>query len=131
MPRATKAVQEAARRIVRIRDGHQCQMCGRSIVDYPSSIHHRINKGSGGSAKLERPSLLIRMCGTGTTGCHGYVTEHPKDAAATGWILPKNNPDIEPTTEPVLTYLGWFTFDDEGGKHAHDWTDALVGEAYG
>jgi hypothetical protein len=116
MPKATKAVQEAARRIVRIRDGHQCQMCGRSIVDYPSSIHHRINKGSGGSAKLERPSLLIRMCGTGTTGCHGWVTNEPRQAGIWGWLLPKNNPDIDPTQERILTFRGWEMLDDDGNR---------------
>lgn len=131
MPKATRAVENAARKLVRQRDGHQCLMCGVSIVDIPSSIHHRINRGAGGSAKLERASLLVRMCGTGTTGCHGYVTEHPKAAADTGWLLPKNNQDIDPITEPILTYLGWFTLDDAGAKHAHDWADALVGEAYG
>jgi len=123
MPKATRAVQDAARKLVRVRDGHQCQMCGRSIVDYPSSIHHRINRGSGGSAKLERPSLLIRLCGTGTTQCHGWIGAHPKLAAETGWLLPKNNPDIDPLTEPILTFHGWELLDDEGGRSP---TEVLV-----
>ena len=116
MPKATRAVQEAARRLVRERDGHRCQMCGRSIVDYPSSIHHRINKGNGGSAQYERASLLIRMCGTGTTGCHGWVTTEPRRAGLWGWLLPRNNPDIDPEQEPILTYRGWVLLDDEGGS---------------
>lgn len=117
MPKATRAVQEAARRLVRQRDGHRCQLCGRSIVDEPSSIHHRINRGSGGSALLERASILIRICGTGTTLCHGYVTEHTEKAAAWGWVLPRNNPDIDPTTEPILTHEhGWVVLDDHGGR---------------
>jgi hypothetical protein len=93
-------------------------MCGRSIVDVESSIHHRINRGSGGSALLERASLLIRLCGSGTTLCHGWVTEHPKLAASTGWQLPKNNPDIDPTWEPILTFHGWVLLDDKGNRFA-------------
>jgi hypothetical protein len=120
MPKATRAAENAARKLVRSRDGHQCLMCGVSIVDIPSSIHHRINRGAGGSAKLERASLLVRMCGTGTTGCHGYVTTNPAVAAISGWLLPKNNPDIDPTTEPILTFKGWRLLDDEGGTHACD-----------
>lgn len=124
-PRASRKDVEAARSLVRARDGHQCQMCGRSIVDFPSSVHHRINKGNGGSAKYERASLLIRLCGSGTTYCHGWVTEHPKLAGqvadgGTGWLLPRNNPDIDPTREPILTFKGWVTLDDEGGTHACD-----------
>jgi hypothetical protein len=91
-------------------------MCGRSIVDFPSNIHHRINKGDGGSALFERPSLLIRLCGSGTTYCHGWVTQHPKLAGDTGWLLPRNNPDIDPTQEPLLTYRGWELLDDLGGR---------------
>jgi hypothetical protein len=92
-------------------------MCGRSIVDFPSSIHHRINRGSGGSAKLERPSLLIRMCGTGTTGCHGWVTNEPRQAGKWGWLLPKNNPDIDPEQERILLYDGWHILADDGSRH--------------
>lgn len=117
MPKATRAVEEAARRLVRQRDGHQCQMCGRSIVDFPSSIHHRINRGVGGSAKLERASLLIRICGTGTTYCHGFVTEHArKGDSCMGWVLPKLNADINPELEPILLFDGWHYLIDDGSR---------------
>jgi hypothetical protein len=116
-PKATRAVQDAARRIVRERDGHRCQMCSRSIVDFPSNVHHRINRGSGGSAKLERASLLIRICGSGTTYCHGWVTEHArKGDRCNGWVLPKLNADVDPTQEPILLFDGWHLLDDEGNR---------------
>lgn len=120
MPTASRKDIEAARTLVRARDGHYCQMCGQSIVDRPSSIHHRLNRGNGGSALLERASILIRLCGDGVFGCHGWVTNHPKAAGpaadgGTGWLLPRNNPDIDPTREPILTFEGWRLLDDEGG----------------
>ena len=116
-PKATRAVEDAARRIVYRRDGHHCQMCGRSVVDFPSNVHHRINRGQGGSALLERASLLIRICGSGTTFCHGWVTEHATKAGELGWVLPKNNPDIDPTQERILTHeFGWVLLDDHGGR---------------
>jgi hypothetical protein len=116
MPKATRAVKDAARKLVRTRDGHYCQMCGKSIVDRPSSIHHRINKGRGGSALLERASILIRLCGDGVFGCHGWIGREPTAAGMTGWLLPRNNPDIDPTKEPILTFEGWWLLDDEGGR---------------
>lgn len=114
MVKATSKQERDARTLVRLRDGHRCQMCGRSIVDYPSSIHHRINRGMGGNARLERASLLIRICGGGTTDCHGWVTGNPALAGDVGWLLPKNNPDIDPTREPILTINDWVLLDDEG-----------------
>lgn len=87
MPKASRKVQEDARKIVRTRDGHRCQMCGCSIVDQPSSIHHRRRRGMGGSALLERPSNLVRLCGTGTTGCHGFVESNRTQSTTRGWLL--------------------------------------------
>lgn len=116
MPAASARAKREARDIVRIRDGHRCQMCGASVLNVPSSVHHRINKGSGGSAKLERPSLLVRLCGDGVHGCHGWIGREPRMAGLTGWLLPKNNPDIDPTQEPLLTYDGWVLLADDGTR---------------
>jgi hypothetical protein len=98
-------------------------MCGRSIVDVESSIHHRINKGVGGSAFRDRASLLVRLCGSGTTRCHGWVTEHPKAAGRLGWLLPKLNEDIDPEQEPIQTYHGWVLLDDLGNRTAIPWRE--------
>ena len=116
MPKATRAVQEAARRIVRQRDGDTCQMCGIDLVGKVRSVHHRLNKGRGGSALLERASILITVCGDGVFGDHGRVTRNPKWAESIRWLLPRNNPDIDPTQEPILLFDGWFLLDDEGNR---------------
>lgn len=116
MPKPTRRDWSHARELVWLRDGSYCQMCGQSIVNIPNSCHHRINRGMGGRADLERPSLLIRACGDGVLGCHGRVTSHPLWAGRIGWLLPKNNPQIDPTREPILTIWGWVTLDDLGGR---------------
>lgn len=126
MPKASAKSKRDTRATVRRRDGHRCQMCGASIVDTPSSLHHRINRGMGGSAKLERPSLLVRLCGTGTTGCHGWLTEHPHAAQMSGWLLPKLNGDIDPAQEPLLAFDGWLLLDDEGNRTPCDAPDGSV-----
>lgn len=118
MVKATRAVQEAARRIVRRRDDFRCQLCGRIKWAGDLSVHHRLNRGRGGSAKLERASVLITACGDGTRGCHGKVTENPEWARSIGWLLPRNNPDIDPTQEPILIFSGWVLLDDEGNRTA-------------
>lgn len=94
-------------------------MCGKWVEGQVKSVHHRINKGNGGSAQYERASLLITLCGTGTTGDHGWVTQHPKAAGparegGTGYLLPRNNSDIDPTQEPILTFQGWRLLADDG-----------------
>ena len=113
MPKATRKDVEAARSLVRARDGHRCQRCGCSIVDAPSSIHHRKLKGMGGSGLLESPENLIRMCGSGTTGCHGWAHGNPEQARAYGWIVRRLQ---DPADVPVQTYHGWMTLDTTGGK---------------
>ena len=116
MPKAARKDVEAARSLVRARDGHRCQMCGQSIVNIPSSIHHRIPRGSGGSALLERASNLVRLCGDGVRGCHGFIESNRRNAEETGWLLPKCNASIDPAKEPLFTFAGWRLLDDLGGS---------------
>jgi 5-methylcytosine-specific restriction endonuclease McrA len=113
-PKATRKDIEAARTLVRQRDGHRCQMCGQSIVDRPSSIHHRVAKGMGGSALLERASNLIRLCGNGNAdGCHGKAHSNPHWARNHGWIVSRS---FDPAEIPVDMHDGWHTLDDLGSR---------------
>jgi hypothetical protein len=47
------------------------------------SIQHRRARGSGGSYLVESNGLdnLLVLCGTGTTGCHGWVEVQERDLA--------------------------------------------------
>jgi hypothetical protein len=114
-PKATRRDIEAARTLVKARDQGRCQMCGKWVEGQLKSVHHRLNRGRGGSALLERASILVTLCGTGVFGCHGWIGREPTAAGLEGWLLPRNNPDIDPTQEPLHTYQGWRLLDDEGG----------------
>lgn len=79
------------------------------------SRQHRIPRGAGGSALVDRPSNIVTVCGSGTTGCHNWMeNERRADAEVLGWILPKLNPDIDPEKEPLFTVDGWVLLDDLG-----------------
>ena len=117
MPKASRKDMEAARRLVRQRDGHLCQMCGLSIVDRPSAIHHRKPKQMGGSALLESASNLIRLCGSGNAdGCHGRAHSNPQWARNHGWIVSRS---LDPMEVPVEMHDGWFLLCPDGDRIAY------------
>ncbi|MDZ7886575.1 MAG: HNH endonuclease [Mycobacterium sp.] len=59
-----------------------CEICG---VWGANNAHHRRNQSQGGGHTL---SNLMLLCGSGTTGCHGWVTEHPHESITQGWTVP-------------------------------------------
>ena len=114
--KAPRRIQREARALVFARDRGLCQLCGGVSWKDGVSTHHRLNRGRGGSAKLERASILIMACGDGVRGCHGRVTENPEWAKSIGWLLPRNNPDIDPEREPILLWDGWCMLGDDGSR---------------
>jgi len=55
---------------------------------------------------INDPANLITLCGTGTTGCHGWVESHPEWAKAHGWSVSVHQRDQVAQT-PVWTWRGW------------------------
>lgn len=76
----------AERMAVLERDGFRCVRCGRSIYGCMYSIHHRRMRSHAWSG-LNKPENLITLCGSGTTGCHGWVHAHPAEAYETGYLV--------------------------------------------
>ncbi|MFI0469270.1 HNH endonuclease [Saccharopolyspora sp. 5N102] len=68
---------------------HGWPLCERCGVALGANIHHRRPRGAGGSKDpaTNTPSNLLLLCGSGTTGCHGWVESYRIIAYRHGWLL--------------------------------------------
>lgn len=99
--------------LVDVRDESRCTRCGRWLPGTPASRHHRKRRSQANKNEVHSPANLIDLCGTGTTGCHGWVHAHPKEAVESGWLIHAND---DPTTTPVVSHAhGVILLDDRGG----------------
>jgi hypothetical protein len=99
---------DALKRQARARDMDTCVRCG-IVLAGGGNVHHRRNRGMGGSRAANVISNTLTLCGSPTQGCHGAVTLRPweVDAERYGWVLPTNG-TTDPATVPVLVaWLGW------------------------
>jgi hypothetical protein len=103
-------------RQVRARDRHGCARCGNTEA---LTTHHRRNRGMGGSTwpGINRPANLLTLCGSGTTGCHGWVTDHPREARELGLSVSMHT---DPAAVPVTGWAGTYLLTDEGDRET--WT---------
>lgn len=88
------------------RDG-QCLLCDGTESDGWSgaSRHHRLMRSHPWPG-LHNPANLIRVCGSGTTGCHGRIHANPGLAYRMGWLV--HGWVDDPSEVPVMTYShGW------------------------
>lgn len=96
------------------RDGGRCVRCGMPVPAGEGSIHHRRPRGMGGTrrrgAGLASNGLLL--CGSGTTGCHGWVESHREEARRLGMLVPLSG---DPVMSPVRYWDGeWYMLGDRG-----------------
>lgn len=99
------------RQLVAGRFGGACVRCGRP----GATVQHRKPRRMGGSSDpaINRPSNLVWVCGTGTTGCHGHMESQRHEAYVNGWLLHDRQ---TPLLVPVLLWDGRrVVLDDEGG----------------
>lgn len=111
--RKTGATPEV-RMEVMVRANFRCERCGVSIQSIPMSIHHRRPRAMGGTHRPETnyASNLMALCGSGTTGCHGYLESHRSEAMDYGFIVPQYE---TPNNVPVKTFIyGWVLLNDDG-----------------
>lgn len=78
---------------LRDRSGGICEICGKRRA---TNHHHRKNRSGGRDDDL---SNALHLCGSGTTGCHGWVTTHPEEARKNGWSVSRYE---DPEKVPVL-----------------------------
>ena len=99
-PRRTGPTREV-RELVFKRDRWRCVRCGRHLPAYGANLQHRKPRGMGGThdPSVNQAANLIPVCGTGTTGCHGWIETHREEAHANGWSIPWwENPETVPVT---------------------------------
>jgi len=84
------------------RSANRCERCGLHLgaaVAY--SLQHRRARGMGGTSAADADSVvnLAALCGTATTGCHGWVEQHPAESLAGGWRVRQGD---DPGRVPVV-----------------------------
>lgn len=113
-PAEQKRADQAAYERATQRDGGRCQRCLRDCG--PIARDHRQNRELGNTVASNLQLLGLR--------CHQWKTEHPKDANAEGWGVPRNIGDLAPADIPARRWfrtwlnthrLGWVLYDDLGG----------------
>lgn len=98
----TKALRD---RLAERSDG-ACEIC---FFQKATNWHHRKNRSQGG---LDCLSNALHLCGSGTTGCHGLVTENPAMAYDRGWSVRSG---FDPAHVPVLRHgADWVLLGDDG-----------------
>lgn len=117
-PKVTGAFPPVVRQTIIDRDHMLCQRCGRQAdaTAHGYSMQHRNARGMGGTSdpRLARPSNGILLCGSGTTGCHGWVEANPEAAERLGLAVPSW---ADPESVPVLTFDGWVLLANNGAAY--------------
>lgn len=97
-----------ARAAVYERSNGVCELCGASRG---SNWHHRKARSQLG---LWTPANGLHLCGSGTTGCHGWVESHPAFSYENGWRLHTiDEPEAVPVWLSVPMPAPWL-LDDQG-----------------
>ena len=115
--RPTGREEREAYELATDRDNNTCQRCLRDCGMGVTSRDHRKGRGVGG---LTTVANLQVLGGTGTTGCHGWATTHPKEALEDGWAVPSwADPLVWPARRWVrnqygVTNLCWVLYTNDG-----------------
>lgn len=102
--RASSTFDDATVAAILERDGRRCVRHGGVLYGDRGihwSVQHRRARGMGGTVRPDtsQPQNGIALCGSATTGCHGWVEAHPAEAEANGWRVPQAG---DPLKVPVV-----------------------------
>lgn len=88
------------------RDHGRCWHCG---TDENVTLHHRVNRGMGGSKLLDMPSNLIVMCGAFNVAMESELKAH-RVAKEMGWKVSRHS---SPSQTRITDFRGEvFLLDD-------------------
>ena len=109
-PKQTKADERRARAAVKERDQDVCVRCGGPGNNWD----HRKNRSQGGRWSASNGQIL---CGSGTTGCHGFVTQNPDYAYFEGFAVPSHaHPELWPAWRINVGWVIYFDAPDADGN---------------
>ena len=60
-----------------------CVRCGRG----GSNVHHRRMRSQSPKAVVHNLENMIVLCGSGSSGCHGWVHGNPEESYKQGWLV--------------------------------------------
>lgn len=100
-PRDTGPTATTRALVVDRADG-RCEVCTKRLhVDgrwvEAHSLHHRRARGMGGTTRPDTnsPANLLLVCGTGTTGCHGWIESNRTESRILGYLVSQSgHPDL-------------------------------------
>lgn len=86
-------ISRKTRTLLEQRSGGVCEVCARQMA---TNTHHRRPRGMGGSRDPITDSVvnLLRLCGSGTTGCHGWIESHRECSYDLGLLVRRTVSDI-------------------------------------
>lgn len=104
--------EKTGRALVAARSAGVCEVCARARA---TNVHHRKGRRI---YDPWRPSNLLHLCGSGTTGCHGEITEHKLPVYRDGYMI-RRHMSHEPHQIPAYLWrdeLGpsWCWLHDDG-----------------
>jgi hypothetical protein len=99
------------RQLVLQRDNNSCARCGHVLTGW-MSIHHRLPGQMGGRRSGNGPQNLLALCGSGVTGCHGWIESNRTEAYDLGYLVRSGE---DPVAVPVLHALYGRVFLAEDG----------------
>ena len=105
---------EETRQLVHMRDEWRCIRCGSSMYNnyFGEDQHHRRMR-SHKFPGLHAADNIIDLCGSGTTGCHGYVHQHPTESYENGWLVHSYE---DPAEVPINIRGLWYLLKKDGTK---------------
>lgn len=76
-PRPSRRITDSTAGIEKVRDEGACRACG--LKGLPNlTRHHLVGRGQRGD---DVDVNIVPLCGSGTTGCHGSLTDHHRASA--------------------------------------------------
>jgi hypothetical protein len=104
---------QKTKNLVDLRDGNSCVRCGHWLPGNPGGRHHRKKRSQCSKAEKHQVYNVVDICGTGTTGCHGWVHSHMAESYALGYLV---HGYADPREVPIKHFrYGWCRLDVEGG----------------